>query len=98
MPVYAVTYHYTDRSEVLAEHRPAHREYLQSLTAEKGLLAAGRTPGGAVDSALLLFETDSAESVEDVLNSDPFWTEGLIVKREILEWTIAIGSVGPGGH
>jgi uncharacterized protein YciI len=49
-----------------------------------------------VDSALLLFDTDSVEAVERVLDSDPFWTEGLIVKREILEWAIAIGSVGAG--
>jgi len=97
MPVFAVTYHYVDQPDVLAEHRPAHREYLQSLTASDGLIAAGRTPGGEVDSALLLFDTDSSESVEKALNSDPFWTEGLIVKRDILEWTVAIGSVGSGG-
>jgi uncharacterized protein YciI len=96
MPVYAVTYHYLDQPEVLTEHRPAHRAYLESLRGEKGLLAAGRTPGGLVDSALLLFDTDSVEVVERVLDSDPFWTEGLIVKREILEWVIAIGSVGAG--
>lgn len=96
MPVYAVTYHYQDQPEVLTEHRPAHRAFLESLRGEKGLLAAGRTPGGAVDSALLVFDTDSVEAVEHVLNSDPFWTEGLIVKREILEWAIAIGSVGSG--
>ena len=97
MPVFAVTYHYVDQPDVLAEHRPAHREYLQSLTSSDGLIAAGRTPGGEVDSALLLFDTDSSESVEKALNSDPFWTEGLIVKRDILEWTLAIGSVGSGG-
>jgi uncharacterized protein len=96
MPVYAVTYHYRDQPEVLTKHRPAHRAYLESLRGEKGLLAAGRTPGGAVDSALLVFDTDSVEAVEHVLNSDPFWTESLIVKREILEWAIAIGSVGSG--
>jgi len=97
MPIFAVTYHYVDQPEVLAEHRPAHREYLQSLMSSHGLIAAGRTPGGEVDSALLLFETDSSGSVEEALNADPFWTEGLIAKRDILEWTVAIGSVGSGG-
>jgi uncharacterized protein YciI len=97
MPVYAVTYHYTNQPDVLAEHRPAHREYLKTLVDTHGLIAAGRTPGGLVDSALLVLDTDSVESVEAALNLDPFWTEGLIQKREILEWTIAIGSVGPGG-
>jgi uncharacterized protein YciI len=96
MPVYAVTYHYTDQPEVLTEHRPAHRAYLESLRGANGLLAAGRTPGGEVESALLLFDTDSVEAIERVLNADPFWTEGLIAKREILEWAIAIGSVGSG--
>lgn len=98
MPVYAVTYHYADQPEVLTQHRPAHRAYLESLRGEKGLIAAGRTPGGVVESALLLFETDSVAAVENVLDHDPFWTEGLIAKREILEWAVAIGSVGPGEH
>lgn len=94
MTIYAVTYRYADSPEVIAEHRPAHREYISSLLGEGGLIASGRTSGGETPGALLLFHTDSAEDVEKVLNPDPFWTLGLIDKREILEWTLATGTLG----
>ena len=94
MTIYAVTYRYADKPEVIAEHRPAHREYISSLLGQGGLIASGRTSGGETPGALLLFDADSAEDVEEVLNPDPFWTLGLVDKREILEWTLALGSLG----
>lgn len=94
MPIYAVTYRYADQPEVIAEHRPAHREYIASLLGEGGLIASGRTEGGETPSALLLFQAESVAEVENVLNPDPFWTLGLIEKREIVEWILSSGSLG----
>lgn len=99
MAVYAVIYRYADQPEVIAEHRPAHRAYIATLLDGGGLIASGRAEGGDVPSALLLFEAESVAEVERVLDPDPLWTLGLIEKREILEWTIASGSLGtPRGH
>ena len=94
MPIYAVTYRYADQPEVIAEHRPAHREYIASLLGEGGLIASGRTEGGETPSALLLFQAESIAEVENVLDPDPFWTLGLIEKREIVEWILSSGSLG----
>ena len=94
MPIYAVTYRYADQPEVIAEHRPAHREYIASLLGEGGLIASGRTEGGETPSALLLFQAESVAEVENVLDSDPFWTLRLIEKREIVEWILSSGSLG----
>ncbi len=94
MPIYAVTYRYADQPEVIAEHRPAHREYIASLLGDGGLIASGRTEGGETPSALLLFQAESVAQVENVLDPDPFWTLGLIEKREIVEWILSSGSLG----
>lgn len=94
MPIYAVTYRYADQPEVIAEHRPLHREYIASLRGEGGLIASGRTEGGETPSALLLFQAESVAEVENVLDPDPFWTLGLIEKREIVEWILSSGSLG----
>jgi uncharacterized protein YciI len=94
VPIYAVTYRYADQPEVIAEHRPAHREYIASLLGEGGLIASGRTEGGETPSALLLFQAESVAEVEKVLDPDPFWTLGLIEKREIVEWILSSGSLG----
>jgi len=94
VPIYAVTYRYADQPEVIAEPRPAHREYIASLLGEGGLIASGRTEGGETPSALLLFQAESVAEVEKVLDPDPFWTLGLIEKREIVEWILSSGSLG----
>jgi uncharacterized protein YciI len=94
MPVYAVTYRYVDDPDLIAKHRPAHREYIASLLEGGGLIASGRTEGGEHASALLIFQADSAAEVEKVLDPDPFWTLGIIEKRDILEWILASGSLG----
>jgi len=94
MAVFAVTYRYKNEPDTVAAHRPAHREYLRSLIGSGGLAAAGPTSGGQVASAFLLFQAQSATEIEKVLDLDPFWLEGVIESREILEWTIALGSIG----
>lgn len=93
MTLYAVTYRYVDNPELIAEHRPVHREYIATLLGDGGLIASGRTEGGDTPSALLIFEAHSVADVERVLDLDPFWTLGLIDSREILEWIMSSGSV-----
>lgn len=94
MTIYAVTYRYADSPEVISKHRPAHRDYIATLLGGGGLIASGRTEGGDTPSALLLFQVDSVGEVEKLLDPDPFWTLGLIQKREIVEWILSSGSLG----
>lgn len=96
MTVYAVTYHYVADSEAISAHRPAHRAYLTGLLGGGGLLTAGPTAGRSTPSALLIFEADSVEDVEKLLDADPFSLEGIVTGREIYEWNVVLGSVGGG--
>lgn len=97
MAVFAVTYRYVDNPELVNVHRPAHREYLGTLVGEAGLIASGPMTGAAVASALLIFDAESPGDIEALIDKDPFWTEGVITSREILEWTVVLGSVGHHG-
>jgi len=96
--VFAVIYRYIDDEQRVTEHRPAHRDYIRSLLGTGGLIASGRMDGGESPSALLLFSAEDITAVEAVLNPDPFWELGLIEKREIMEWTLASGSIGLDGE
>ena len=96
MPVFAVTYHYVSDDETINAHRPVHREYLRSLLNGGGLVAAGPTAGRGTPSAQLIFEAESAEDVEKLLDADPFVLEGVVTSREVYEWNVAIGSLGGG--
>jgi uncharacterized protein YciI len=98
MATFAVTYHYEDKPDVLDLHRPAHREFLASCLGNPGLVAAGRTFGSGSGQALLLVEATGPEEVATMLDLDPFWVEGLITRRDISEWNVVIGSVGPDGQ
>lgn len=92
MNLYAVEYSYADDAEALAEHRPAHRAFLRALLPTT-LLAAGAYPDRAEPGALLLVRAESVAQVEEVLNEDPFRTQGLITDRRILLWNPPIGEL-----
>lgn len=99
MAIFAVTYHYVSDDDAINAHRPVHREYLRSLLDGGGLLAAGPTTGRQTPSAQLIFEAESAEEVNALLDADPFVLEGVVTSREIYEWNVALGSLGGGsGH
>lgn len=87
MPVFAVRYDYAEGSaDARDRHRPAHREFLSSLTGPVTSLATGPfadEPAGA----LLVIEGISAAAVASKMDEDPFNAEKLITARIIREWT-----------
>ena len=52
--------------------------------------AAAASAGGRRLSNL----ADSVDAVETLLDADPFWALRVIQKREIVEWTVSLGSLG----
>ncbi len=90
MPVFAVHYRYADDPDALAEHRPAHRQFLRELLDRDVVLAAGAYPEGP-PGALLAFRAATGDDVARQLQDDPFLTHGLIVGTEIRRWTQAMG-------
>ncbi len=90
MSHFAVHYSYVTDAALLAQHRPAHRDFLKALLGS-GLLAAGAYPEATEPSALLIIEAESDADVAAMLENDPFLREGVITDRRIQLWNPPIG-------
>lgn len=92
MPLYAVTYRYTDDAEKRQAVRPTHRDFLRGL-GEQGLLmvsgpyAEAEQPPGA----LLILRADSKNEVSAALDKDPFRIEGIVADVSVVEWQPVAG-------
>ena len=96
MPIFAVTYRYSDDVTTRDALRTEHRDYLRGL-AEQGLLLVSG-PFGPTEpaGALLLFRTDDRAHVDALVDKDPFTTSG--VNAEITtttKWEPVIGPLLP---
>lgn len=103
MPIYSVQYTYPDDMTEMLEHRPEHREFLSSCD---GLLLAGawKDEYSSVDAqgeeveepngGLLVMEAGSLDELSDLLDDDPYYTGGYLVKRTIRAWDPPLGSLG----
>jgi uncharacterized protein YciI len=85
VPVFAVTYTYSDDIATREAVRPRHRAFLAGLP---GLLLSGPTDN---DGALLIFEAGSADEVQKWLDDDPFVTEHVVVERRVAGWDVVLG-------
>lgn len=102
MAVFAVQYTYPDDMTEMLEHRPEHRAFLGTC---EGLLLAGAFKDDylSVDArdeeleefngALLVLEADSIDELADLLDDDPYYTGGFLVKRTIRAWDPPLGSL-----
>jgi uncharacterized protein YciI len=82
--IYVVEITYDDR-EIRDRVRPSHREFLQQQLV-RGALVSG---GPIVDDsgALLVYEADSAEAVQAILDQDPYSRNpGCLASITIREW------------
>jgi uncharacterized protein len=86
LPLFVVTYDYTDDVQAQDEVRPRHRDYLRGLGEN---LVSGPTDAGG---AFLIFDAASAEEVEGLLDQDPFKLAGVIRERRVVGWTPVLGS------
>jgi uncharacterized protein len=91
VPYFALIYHVVDdyvtrraafRDEHLALARRAH---------ERGELLMGGAFADPPDTALLLWRVHDRGTVEEFVRQDPYVLNGLVLKREIREWTVVIG-------
>lgn len=91
MPVYAVSYEYSDQSAARDEHRPAHRTFLSAL-ADDGVILASGPFSQRPDGALIVLEADDGEAARTLLREDPFQQQGLVERVTVREWTLLLGS------
>lgn len=89
MAIIAIEYIYdVKKLNILAEHRPAHREFLRSLFDEGTLLASG--PLGS-SHALILLKAETPQDALNLLNSDPLQAVEVIENRIAKIWNPVIG-------
>lgn len=78
---------------------PYRAEHLQlALQAEqRGELLLGGALADPPDGAILLFQADSPDVVQDFVDRDPYVKNGLITQWSIRPWTVVAGAGAPRG-
>ncbi|MER5181246.1 YciI family protein [Streptomyces sp. NPDC002896] len=95
MPVFAVTYTYTDDTAGRDEHRPAHKEYLNSLAVQGVNLCSGPFGADETPGALLLISAATKADALDATEGDPFRRQGLVADVSARAWTPMLGRLAP---
>lgn len=70
--------------------RAAHLE-LAKAAQQRGELILGGALADPVDSAVLLFDCESASVVEEFVRNDPYVQGGLVTRWRIRPWTTVVG-------
>ena len=85
---FAAVIEYIQDKTKIGEIRPIHRQYLASLK-EQGKLAAS---GPFTDDygALIVYEAETKEEAEAILQGDPFHANGIFVRWTIRPWNPVI--------
>ncbi len=92
MALFTATLTYTDDAEKIAQVRPTHREYLQSLLDAGKLHESG--PFTDDSGALIIYNAESEADAREMLANDPFSTSGVVVKATVREWKVVFSSIG----
>ncbi|MHA7210623.1 YciI family protein [Arthrobacter sp. MDT1-65] len=91
MSIFAVEYVYNpDHDDLRAEHRPAHRQWLEELVGQGRVLASGPFADGS--GALLLFTSENESDLSRLVGQDPFARAGAIAAVKATEWNPVIGA------
>ncbi len=93
---YAAVIEYITDAEKIQSIRPTHRAYLAELLAKGQLAATGPFTDGW--GALIIYEADTPEQAEALLQADPFHAAGVFVRWTIRPWNpvMANKSLFPG--
>lgn len=81
---FAAVIEYTSDKAKISAVRPVHRQYLAKLKAEGKLAASG--PFLDDSGALIIYEADTREEAETLLQNDPFHQEGIFVRWQMRPW------------
>lgn len=92
MGYYAVRWTYTTDTAKVDGAREPHVDYLKKLVADGTVAVAGGWTDGT--GGLVIFDVAGRAELSELLERDPFTTEGVIVDTQIDEWKVALGSVG----
>jgi uncharacterized protein YciI len=79
--------------EKLADVRPRHREYLSGHAAEGRVAVAG--PLGDGTGGLTLWQAEDEAALTELIDSDPYFLEGVIAERTVREFKPVLGAWVP---
>lgn len=82
-----------DVVEDYVERRALHREEHLRLArefAERGILVLGGALADPVDQAVLIFQADAIDPIEEFVQRDPYVQQGLVHAHRIRPWNVAI--------
>lgn len=91
MALFAATLVYVDDAERIAQVRPTHRDYLQSLLDDGKIHESG--PFTDDSGALIVYNADSEADAKELLANDPFITGGVVAEASIKEWKVVFSKV-----
>ncbi len=89
---YAAVIEYVQDVEKVSAHRPAHRAYLTSLQEKGQLVAAG--PFLDDFGALIVYEAESPDGAEALIQADPFHAAGIFVRWTVRPWKMVFANTG----
>lgn len=88
---YAAIIEYTSDTELIGRIRPTHREYLTGLKDSGKLAAAG--PFTDDSGALIIYEAESPEEAETLIQNDPFSKNGIFLKYTVRPWKTVMANL-----
>ncbi len=81
---FAAIIEYIPDKTKIAEIRPAHRQYLTGLKARGKLAVCG--PFTDDSGGLIVYEADTRDEAEKLIQADPFDQNGIFVRYELRPW------------
>lgn len=87
---FAAIIEYSRDQAKIQKLRPTHRQYLTSLR-EKGQLAASG-PFTDDSGALIIYEAQTREEAEKLLQGDPFFENGIFLHYHLRPWNPVIAN------
>lgn len=90
MPYFTVDTTYdVDREKLLAA-RPAHRDYLATLTEKGSVVAAG--PWSDDLGGFVVYSAADEAALHELLDEDPYTSTGVAAARSVREWKPVLGT------
>lgn len=82
-------YFFIEDADTVSSIRPTHREWLAVQLENGRLLASG--PFVDFAGALLIFEAETIEELNNLLDKDPYEVAGVLAERTITQWNPIFG-------
>ena len=90
MPLFTLALRFPAADDRRPNVRSRHREYLDELSNEGKLVAAG--PWGHDHGALIVYQARDVDEARKLLDNDPYAVEGVVADAELHEWQPVVGN------